>query len=133
LRGKVLRRKMMNRSIILVLAITFLALTLPSSVLADRSHRIHTPRGEVITLVIASSVLKNTRIHDLEFSESGDVFLITAAPLPSADSMQTISISFHQGSTVAQTDYVEIGPGKTVQEVYCPESFDQIVIDSSGY
>ncbi len=123
----------MNRSIILVLALTLLALTLPSSALADSSRRIHTPRGEVITLVIASSVLKNTRIHDLDFSESGDVFSITAAPLPSADSIQTLSISFHQGSTVTQTDYVEIGPGKTVQEVYCPESFDQIVIDSSGY
>jgi len=130
LRVKVFRRKMMNRSNILVLAITLLALTLPSSALADMSRRIHTPRGEVITLVIASSVLKNTRIHDLDFSESGDVFLITAAPLPS---IQTISINFHQGSTVAQTDYVEIGPGKTVQEVYCPDSFDQIVIDSSGY
>ena len=123
----------MNRSIILVLATTLPALTLPSNALADRSHSIHTPRGEVITLVIASSVLKNTRIHDLAFSESGDVFSITAAPLPSADSMQTISIGFHQGSTVAQTDYVAIGPGKTVQEVYCPESFDQIVIDSSSY
>jgi len=123
----------MNKSIILVLAITLLTLSLPSSVLAGRSTRIHTPRGEVITLVIASSVLKNTRIHDLAFSESGDVFSITAAPLPSADSTQTISISFHQGSTVAQTDYVDIGPGKTVQEVYCPESFDQIIIDSSGY
>ena len=123
----------MKRSNILVLAITLLALILPSSSLADMSRRIHTPRGEVITLVIASSVLKNTRIHDLDFSESGDVFLITAAPLTSADSIQTISINFHQGSTVAQTDYVEIGPGKTVQEVYCPDSFDQIVIDSSGY
>jgi len=123
----------MNRSIILVLALTLLALTLPSSALADSSRRIHTPRGEVITLVIASSVLKNTRIHDLDFSESGDAFSITAAPLPSADSIQTLSISFHQGSTVTQTDYFEIGPGKTVQEVYCPESFDQIVIDSSGY
>jgi argininosuccinate synthase len=87
----------------------------------------------VITLVITNSALKNTRIHDLAFSESGDVFSITAAPLISADSMQTISISFHQGSTVEQTDYVEIGPGKTVQEVYCPENFDQIVIDSSDY
>jgi len=123
----------MNRSIILVLAITFLTLSLPSSALADRSTRIHTPRGEVITLVITSSVLKNTRIHDLAFSKSGDLFSITAAPLPSADSIQTISISFHQGSTVAQTDYVDIGPGKTAQEVYCPESFDQIVIDSSVY
>ena len=123
----------MNRSIILVLAISLLALTLPSSALADRSHRIHTPRGEVITLVITNSALKNTRIHDIAFSESGDVFSITAAPLISADSMQTISISFHQGSTVEQTDYVEIGPGKTVQEVYCPENFDQIVIDSSDY
>jgi len=123
----------MNRSKILVLAITLLALTLPSSALADMSRCIHTPHGQVITLVIASSVLKNTRIHDLDFSESGYVFLITAAPLPSADSIQTISISFHQGSTVAQTDYVDIGPGKKVQEVYCPESFDQIIIDSSGY
>ncbi len=123
----------MNRSIILVLAITLLALSLPSSALADRSSRIHTPRGEVINLVIASSVLQNTRIYDLDFSESGEVFSITAEPLPSADSMQTISISFYQGSTVVQTDYVEIGPGKTVQEVYCPESFDQIVIESSGY
>jgi hypothetical protein len=124
---------MMNKSIIVVLAIPLLTLALTSGALADRSHRIHTPRGEVITLVIASSVLKNTRIHDLAFSESGDVFSITAAPIHSEDSMQTISISFHQGSTVAQTDYVEIGPGKTVQEVYCPESFDQILIDCSGY
>ena len=123
----------MNRLNILVLATTLLTLTLPSRALADMSRRIHTPRGEVITLVVTSSVLKNTKIHDLDFSESGDVFSMTAAPLHSADSIQTISISFHQGSTAAQTDYVEIGPGKTVQEVYCPESFDEIVIDRSGY
>lgn len=84
-------------------------------------------------MVITDDALKNIRIYDLKFSNSGDVFSLSAAPLPAADSIKMISINFHEGSTLVQSEYVDIGPRKTVQEVYCPESFDRIVIDYSGY
>jgi hypothetical protein len=109
-----------------------ISLGLTSTVSADKSFRIHSPRGSVINLVITSCALRNIRVHDLNFSNGGDVFSIAAAPLGSADSIQTISIAFHQDSTEVQSEYVDIGPEKTVQEVYCPEDFDQIIIDCSG-
>lgn len=124
---------MKKKASILVLMIIVLATSLPSTISADKSHRIHSPRGGVITLVITDGALKNIRIYDLKFSNSGDVFSLAAAPLPAADSIKMISINFHEGSTLVQSEYVDIGPRKTVQEVYCPESFDRLVIDYSGY
>ena len=122
----------MKKTIALFTLITIMvSLGLPSMVSADKSFRIHSPRGSVIKLVITSCALRNIRVHDLDFSNGGDVFSIAAAPLGSADSIQTISIAFHQDSTEVQSEYVDIGPEKTVQEVYCPEEFDQIIIDCS--
>ena len=114
---------------ILIILIT-LSYPCPSS--ADKSFNIHSPRGGPVKLTITNCALKNIRVHDFDFSNSGDVFSMVAAPHGSSDSIQTISIEFHEGSTLVQSDLVDIGPDKTAQEVYCPETFDQIVIDCFG-
>ena len=118
---------------VLALIAIIVNLSLPSAVPADKHYRIHSPRGGVITLVITSCALRNIKIHDLDFSNNGEVFSIAAVPLGSPDLIHCISIGFQQGSTVVQSEYVDIGPEKTMQGVYCPEDFDQIIIDCSGY
>jgi len=115
------------------LVIVLITLNLPRTASADRTFKIHSPRGGLVTVLLTSCALKNIRIHNFDFSESGDIFSMVAAPNGSSDSVQSISIEFHEGSTPVQSELVDIGPGRTVQEVYCPESFDQIVIDCFGY
>ena len=115
-----------------LLVIVLAILGLPGTGSADRSFKIHSPRGGLVTVLLTSCALKNIRIHNLDFSESGDTFSMVAAPNGSPDLIQSISIEFHEGSTVLQTELIDVGPGKTVQELYCPESFDRIVIDCFG-
>lgn len=123
----------MKGTLILLLLISLVFLDLSSTASADKSYRIHSPRGGLITLVISSGALKKIRIHDLAFSDNGDVFIITAAPFLSKDEIQTMLIDFYNGLMSVQSEYVDVGPGKTLQELYCPEAFDRIVVDSSGY
>jgi hypothetical protein len=118
---------------ILVLAVVLMNLGLHSKTLADRSFNIRSPRGNRVTLVITNQTLKNIRIYHLDFSSNGEMFSITAAPIVPSDSSHTLSVDFQEGTTVVQSDHVDIGPEKTVQEVYCPEDFNQIVIDYSGF
>ena len=117
----------------LPLVIIFAILSLPSTVSADKSFNIHTPRGGLTTLLITTCALKKVRIHNFEFSDSGDTFSVVAAPNGSPDSVESLVIEFHEDSIAVQSGFVDIGPGRTAQKVYCPESFDQIVIDCSGY
>jgi len=114
------------------LVIILITLNLPCPSSADKGFKIHSPRGGLIRLTITSCALKKIRVHDFDLSNSGEVFSMVAAPHGSSDSIHTISIEFHEDSTPVQSELVDIGPGKTVQEVYCPESFDQIVIDCFG-
>jgi hypothetical protein len=115
------------------LIIILATVSMPYRSSADKSFKIHSPRGGVVTLAMTSCALKNIRVHDFDFSQSGDIFSIVAVPRGSSDSTQSISIEFHEESTPVQSESVDIGPGKTVQEVYCPENFDQIIIDCFGY
>ena len=124
---------MKKTATILVLAVVLVNFGLISKTLADRRFNIRSPRGNRVTLVITNQTLKNIRIYHLDFSNDGDTFSITAAPIVPSDSSHTLSVDFQEGSTVVQSDYVDIGPEKTVQEVYCPETFNQIVIDYSGF
>jgi hypothetical protein len=125
----------MKKTLLFVaLLVIFLAiLSLPRKASADRSFKIHSPRGGLVTVLLTSCALKNIRIHNLDFSESGDIFSMVAAPNGSSDLIQSISIEFQEGSTSVQSELVDVGPGKTVQELSCPESFDGIVIDCFGY
>jgi hypothetical protein len=118
---------------ILVLAVVLAGFSLTSKTLADRSFNIRSPRGNRVTLVITNQALRNIRFYHLDFSNDGEPFSITAAPVVPSDSSHTLSVNFQEGSTVVQSEYVDIGPEKTVQEVYCPEDFNQIVIDYSGF
>jgi hypothetical protein len=125
--------KVNKASAFVALVIILLILNLPRTSSADKSFDIRSPRGGRVTLLISTCALKNVRIHNFDFSNSGNIFSMIAAPNGSSDSIHSISIEFHEGSTPVQGELVDIGPGRTVQEVYCPESFDQIVIDCSGY
>jgi hypothetical protein len=125
--------KVKKTATIVRLVIILAIVSMPCTSSAEKSFKIHSPRGGVVTLAITRCVMKNIRIHDFYFSNSGDVFSMVGAPNGSSDSIQSISIEFHEESTTVQSDLVDIGPGKTVQEVYCPENFDQIVIDCFGY
>ena len=118
---------------ILVLVMISIWFGMTSSALADKSYRVRSPRGNFVTLVITDQTLRNIRIYDLDFGNDGDTFSIAAAALRSSDSSQTLSINFYESSTMVQSDDVDIESNKTVQEVYCPETFDQIVIDYDGY
>jgi hypothetical protein len=124
---------MKKTATILVLAVVLVHFGLISKTLADKSFNIRSPRGNRVTLVITNQTLKNIRIYDLDFSSDGETFSITAAPIVPSDSAHTLSVEFQEGDTVVQSEYVDIGPEKTVQEVYCPEDFNQIVIDYSGF
>ena len=117
----------------LALVIIFAVMNLPCTVSADKSFKIHTPRGGLTTLLITTCALKKVRIHNFEFPDSGDTFSVVAAPNGTSDSIESLLIEFHEDSIAVQSDFVDIGPGRTEQEVSCPESFDQIVIDCSGY
>jgi hypothetical protein len=116
-------------TLVLIVAI----LSLPPVASADKSFSIHSPRGGVVSLLIRTCAHKKIRIHNFEFSDSGDTFSVVAAPNGSSNSMESLLIEFHEDSIAVQSDFVDIGPGRTEQEVYCPESFDQIIIDCSGY
>jgi hypothetical protein len=124
---------MKKTATILVLAVALVNFGLISKTLADRSFNIRSPRGNRVTLVITNQILKNIRIYHLDFSNDGETFSIAAAPIVPSDSSYTLSVNFQDGTTVVQSDYVDIGPEKTVQEVYCPDDFNQIVIDYSGF
>jgi hypothetical protein len=117
----------------LVLAVALANFGLISKTLADRTFNIRSPRGNRVTLVITNQTLRNIKIYHLDFSNDGETFSITAAPIVPSDSSHTLSVKFQEGSTVVQSEYVDIGPEKTVHEVYCPEGFNQIVIDCSGF
>ena len=116
-------------ALVIVLAI----LSLPQTGSADKSFKIHSSRGAVVTLMITTCALKKVRIHNFEFPDSGDTFSVVAAPNGTSDSIESLLIEFHEDSIAVQSDFVDIGPGRTEQEVSCPESFDQIVIDCAGY
>ena len=124
---------MKKTATILVLAVVLVNFGLISKTSADKRFNIRSPRGNRVTLVITNQTLKNIRIYDLDFSNDGETFFITAAPIVPSDSSHTLSVNFQEGATVVQSEYVDIGPEKTVQEVYCPEDFNQIVIDYSGF
>jgi hypothetical protein len=124
---------MKKTATILVLVVVLINFCLISKTLADKRFNIRSPRGNRVSLVITNQTLKNIRIYDLDFSKDGETFLIIAAPIVPTDSTHTLSVDFQEGDTVVQSEYVDIGPEKTVQEVYCPESFNQIVIDYSGF
>jgi hypothetical protein len=124
---------MKKTTTILLLAVVLVNFCQISKTLADKRFNIRSPRGNRVTLVITNQTLKNIRIYDLDFSNDGETFLITAAPIVPTDSSQTLSVDFQEGGTVVQSDYVDIGPEKTMQEVYCPKNFNEIVIDYSGF
>lgn len=124
----------MKKTGLLVALVTVLAiLSLPCTSAGDKSFNIHLPQGGLVNLRITTCALKNIRIHNFDFSENGDTFFIEGAPNGPTDSIQNISIEFHESSTLAQSELVTIGPGRTEQQVYCPDSFDQIVIGCFGY
>ena len=118
---------------ILILLMIAMCLGMNSEVLADKSYRVRSPRGNYVTLVITDQTLRNIRIYDLDFSKDGDTFSIAAAALRPSDSVLSLAINFQEGSTLVQSEYVDVGSTKSVHELYCPEAFDQIVIDYSGY
>ena len=124
---------MKKTATMLVLAVALVNFGLISKAVADRSFNIRSPRGNRVTLVLTNQTLRNIRIYHLDFSNDGETFSITAAPIVPSDSSHSLSVNFQEGATVVQSEYVDIGPEKTVQEVYCPEGFNQIVIDYSGY
>ena len=124
---------MKKTATVVVLVVVLANFCLISKTLADKRFNVRSPRGNRVTLVITNQTLKNIRIYDLDFSKDGEAFLITAAPIVPTDSSHTLAVDFQEGDTVVQSEYVDIGPEKTMQEVYCPENFNQIVIDYSGF
>ncbi len=119
--------KIKKSALIIIFGIMVLSFTFP--VLAEKSWRIHTPRGGVVSLVVTDQTLKNIRIYGFDFVHGGDAFSITAALLRPSDGSLTLSISFYEDGNLVQGDYLDITAEKRTQEVYCPESFDQIVVD----
>ncbi|MBW1979698.1 MAG: hypothetical protein JRJ12_00600 [Deltaproteobacteria bacterium] len=117
----------------IVLGNLLLGLMLLPTARAARSWRLHTPRGEVIKLVVTDSALEAIRIYDLAFSEDGDSFSITAAPARSPDTSITVRINFFDGESSVDEDYVDIGPQKTTRQIDCPETLDRMVLDYVGY
>ena len=118
---------------ILILMMISMCFGMTSGVLADKSYRVRSPRGNFVTVVITDETLRNIRIYDLNFTNDGDTFSIAAAALRPSDSLHSLSINFQEGSTLVQSEYVDVGATKTVHEVYCPEGFDQIIIDITGF
>jgi hypothetical protein len=101
---------------IMVLAIALANFGLISKTVADKSFNIRSPRGNRVTIVITNQTLRNIRIYHLDFSNDGETFSITAAPIATSDSSHTLSVNFQEDSTVVQSEYVDVGPEKTVQE-----------------
>ena len=124
---------MKRTATISALVMILICFGMSSNVMADKSFRVRSPRGNFVTLVITDQALRNIRIYDLDFSNDGETFSIAAAALRPSDSSKTLSINFYENSGMVQNDSVDIESNKTVQEVYCPETFDQIVIDYNGY
>ena len=117
---------------ILLLVMISMCFGMTSGVLADKSYRVRSPRGNFVTVVITDQTLRNIRIYDLDFTNDGETFSIAAAALRPSDSLNSLTINFQEGSTLVQSEYVDVGSTKTVHEVYCPEGFDQIIIDYGG-
>ena len=126
-------KTMKKTASILILVMISMFFGINSEVLADKSYRVRSPRGNYVTLVITDQTLRNIRIYNLDFSNDGDTFSIAAAALRPSDSVLSLAINFQEGSFLVQSEYVDVGSKKTVHEVYCPEGFDQIVIDYGGY
>ena len=124
---------MKKTATVLVIVLIIMCFGMTPGVLANKSYRVRSPRGNYVTLVITDQTLKNIRIYDLEFTNDGDTFSIAVAALRPSDSLHSLSINFQEGSALMQSEYVDVGSTRTVHEVYCPEGFDQIVIDYGGY
>ena len=124
---------MKKSAIVLVLVLITICFGMTSGVLADKSYRMRSPRGNFVTLVITDQTLRNIRIYDLDFTNDGDTFSIGAAALRASDTLHSLAISFQEGSTLVTSEYVDIGAKKTVHEIYCPEGFDRIIIDYGGF
>ena len=124
---------MRRTATLLAFVMIFICVGTSSKVMADKSYRVRSPRGNFVTLVITDQALRNIRIYDLDFSNDGDTFSIAAAVLRPSDSSKTLTINFYESSSMVQNDFVDIQSNKTVQEVYCPDTFDQIVIDYDGF
>ena len=124
----------MNRiSTILVVGIVLVSFVVTPAIFAGKSWHVSSPRGGRVQLLVTNSALKNVRIYDLAFSENGETFSITAAPRGPSDSSISFTIRFYDDEVSVQDDYVDVGPGKTTQEVYCPETFNKMVLDYSGF
>jgi len=120
---------MRNVSRYLALVVAVLALLVTTvPVAADKSWPISSPRGGKITLMIRDSALQNFRIHDLEFTDQGRSFCITAEPARQSQTSQTLEIEFLSEEMLVQKDYINIGPERTQAAVPCPGKFDRIVI-----
>ena len=120
-------------STILVVAFVLVSFVLIPSIFAGKSWHVRSPGGGRVQLLVTDSALKNVRIYDLAFSENGDTFSITAAPRGPSDSSISFTIRFYDDEVSVQDDYVDVGPGKTTQEVYCPETFNRMVLDYAGF
>ena len=118
---------------VLVVAMVSVCFGVTSGALANKSYRVRSPRGNFVTVVITEQTLRNIRIYNLDFTDDGETFSIEAAAIRPSDSLHSLNIDFQEGSTLVQSEYVDVGSTKTVHEVYCPEAFDQIIIDYSGY
>ena len=118
---------------ILVIGIVLVGFVLIPAPFAGKRWHVRTPGGGRVQLVVTDSALRSVRIYDLAFSENGDTFSVTTAPRVPSDSSISVTISFYAGDYSVQDDDLSVGPGKTTQKVYCPETFDRMVLDSSGY
>ena len=102
-------------------------------VFGDRSWYIRSPRGSRVQLVLTDVALREFRIHDLRFSDDGNTFCVTVERFRRSDTTRNLVVRFYENEYVAQEDYVDIGPQRTVREVYCPERYDRVIIDESAY
>ena len=118
---------------ILVVVMISICFGMTSWALANKSYRVRSPRGNFVSVVITDQTLRNIRIYNLDFTDDGETFSIEAAAIRPSDSLHSLNINFQEGSTLVQSEYVDVGSTKTVHEVYCPETFDQIIIDYNGY
>ena len=124
---------MQKTASVLVVVMVSVCFGVTSGALANKSYRVRSPRGNFVTVVITEQTLRNIRIYNLDFTDDGETFSIEAAAIRPSDSLHSLNINFQEGSTLVQSEYVDVGSTKTVHEVYCPEAFDQIIIDYSGY
>ena len=85
--------KMKKSADFLALVIIFAVMNLPCTVSADKSFKIHTPRGGLTTLLITTCALKKVRIHNFEFSDSGDTFSVEGPCFNVHESQPPIELS----------------------------------------